>query len=454
MSDSDVVAQNATQYFDISIWQFLSVLLVGGRVDIIADDIGRDIPQLLATLERLKTTILEIVPSQMRAMLEVVEAAGAARPDLSALRWLIVNGEVLPPELCRKWLTLYPSASLINAYGHTECSDDETHYAIRRPPARDVSAVPIGKPLANLRLYLLDSALSPVPTGVPGEVYVGGIGVGRGYLNDPARTAQTYVPDLFSNAPGARLYKTGDLARHVAGGNLEFVNRIDFQVKVRGFRIELGEIEAVLRQHAAVREAVALVREDEGEQPRLVAYIELRPGVAPTTSDLHNFLRERLPDYMVPSAFVMLEQIPLNQNGKVDRHALPVPGGLRPDLSEQFAPPRTPVEELIAEIWIDLLGIECVGVRDNFFELGGHSLLATQVISRIREAFEVELPLSKLFESPTVEGLSLEVTKAQLGEMNQEEMAQIIDEMETLPGHSLDSRASTDVRSIRWEDGV
>jgi len=267
-------------------------------------------------------------------------------------------------------------------------------------------SVPIGHPIANTQVYILDRYLQPIPIGGPGELYIGGHGVARGYHNRPDLTADSFIPNPFSDEPGARLYKTGDLARYLPDGNIEFLRRIDHQVKIRGFRIESGEIEAVLRQHSMVRETVVVAREDGRGDKSLAAYVVPVRGESPTISDLRGFLRQRLPDYMVPSAFVMLDELPLTPNGKVDRRALPPPDQIRLDLEQAFVAPRTPVEETLASIWAQVLDIERIGVYDDFFDLGGHSLLATQFVSRVRQEFKVELPLVRLFESPTIAGLA------------------------------------------------
>jgi acyl carrier protein len=271
----------------------------------------------------------------------------------------------------------------------------------------------IGEPLANMRMYVLDQKLSPVPVGVTGELYIGGIGVGRGYLREPARTAQIYIPDCFGNEPGARLYKTGDRVRWLPDGNLDFIERIDHQVKVRGYRIELGEIEVALGQHTQIKDCVVLVREDTPGRKRLVAYVVAENGSAPvTSSELSSFLKERVPEYMVPSAFVYLEEMPLTSNGKTDRHALPAPDFSRAEMDQNYVAARTPVEELLLGVWREILGVEQVGIEDDFFALGGHSLLATQLMSRVRNAFGVEVPLRQLFEGPTVAELAQNIEVA------------------------------------------
>ncbi len=421
LTDADKIAQTARQSFDISVWQFLAALLVGGQVHIFNDEVTGNPPQLLEQLERQGVSILEIVPSLLRITLEEIGLRGANRPHLSKLRWLLLTGEALPPQLCSQWLEYYPTVPMLNAYGPTECSDDVTHYPIYQPLAARVLNIPIGLSLTNMQLYVLGFQLQPVPIGVPGELYIGGIGVGRGYLNRPELTAEKFIPNPFSQETGTRLYKTGDLGRYLPDGNIEFLGRVDHQVKIRGFRIELGEIEAVLSQHLSVQDTIVLAREDMPEHKRLVAYVVQNPQYPFTNelvSQLRTWLTEKLPNYMIPSAFVQMEALPLTHNGKVDRQALPVPDWDRLDLDNTFIAPNTQVEKTLAGIWADLLVLEQIGIYDNFFELGGNSLLAIQVISRLREAFQVELPLRRLFEFPTVAELSKIIEAVyQAGEM-------------------------------------
>ncbi|HEX7181318.1 MAG TPA: amino acid adenylation domain-containing protein, partial [Thermoanaerobaculia bacterium] len=406
----DTVAQTASQCFDISVWQHLAALAVGGRVRIYPDDVAHDPPVLLARAAEERVTVLQTVPSLLREMLEDIERGDRRAPDLSALRWLVPTGEALAPDLWARWLRRYPAIPLVNAYGPTECSDDVTH-ALLAAPAPDESSVrvPVGRPVVNTRLYLVDRGFRAVPPGVAGELCVGGAGVGRGYLDDPERTALVFVPDPFSGEPGARLYRTGDLTRRRSDGAVEFLGRIDHQVKVRGYRIELGEIEASLCRHPAVRDAVVLAREDRPGQKRLAAYVVPRDRGAEqgeaelSPAALRAFLAERLPEYMVPADWMVLEALPLTPNGKVDRKALPALA--RDDHRVQEAP-RTAAEIRLAEIWAELLGIEAPGREESFFELGGHSLLATRLLSRVRETFRIELPLRAVFEAPTVAGLA------------------------------------------------
>ncbi|HKI01750.1 MAG TPA: amino acid adenylation domain-containing protein [Thermoanaerobaculia bacterium] len=410
----DTVAQTASQCFDISVWQFLAPLVVGGRVRIYGDEVAHDPSRLLARSEEDAVTILETVPSLLRLMLEEAERRGAGRPRLAALRWLIPTGEALPPELCGQWLAAYPHAPLLNAYGPTECSDDVTHHPIAQPLGEGTPRVPIGRPVRSTALYVADPDLRLLPIGVAGELLVGGWGVGRGYVSSPERTAGVFVPDPFGGLPGARLYRTGDRARRLADGTLDFLGRIDHQVKVRGFRIELGEIEAVLGQHPGVRQSAVLAQEAGAADRALVAYVvsDLDPETA--ERELRDGLKARLPEYMVPAAFVLLDAMPLTPNGKIDRRALLASGGVAFEAREGYVAPRNPVEESLAAIWAQILKVERVGVYDNFFELGGQSLLATQVVSRIREAFEVDLPVRALFQKPDVAGLSEAIETALL----------------------------------------
>jgi amino acid adenylation domain-containing protein len=410
LGDGDVVAQTASQCFDISVWQFLCPLLIGGRVEIYGDAVAHDPAVLLDRVAADAVTVLETVPSLLRLMLDEIRRRAGSGPALPLLRWLIPTGEALPPELCREWSAAYPRALLLNAYGPTECSDDVSHERVRIGAAERALSIPIGRPVVNTGLYVLDSQLRLVPPGVTGELCVGGAGVGRGYLRDPARTAAVFVPDPCTggstNAGGTRLYRTGDLARHRGDGRLEFLGRLDHQVKVRGFRLELGEIEALLSEHPAVAGAVVLARPEPGGGQRLVAYIVGRaPDAPPPVKDLREFLGRHLPEYAVPSAWMMLDGLPLNTSGKVDRRALPEPeqGALE---ERPYLAPRSEVEEAVAEIFAEVVGRERVGALDHFFELGGHSLLATQAVWRLREMFDVELALRSLFEAPTVAELA------------------------------------------------
>ncbi len=417
LSESDIVAQTASQCFDISVWQYLSVLLVGGCVQVFDDETTHDPRKLLAELNTAGVTVYQTVPSLMQLLLEEAAQSEAGYPALSAMRWLVPNGEALPPELCLDWFKLYPTIPIINAYGPTECSDDTTHHYIFHAPPADCSTIPIGKPLPNLQMYVVDKSHNLLPVTIAGQLYAGGVGVGRGYLNDPARTAEAYIPDPFSRKRGARLYKTGDLGRYLPGGELQYIGRLDYQVKIRGFRIELGEIESVLLRHPAVSQAAAIIRQDDEPDKKLIAYIVLHDEWKLSIDDLYSYLQDKLPDYMMPSSYVLLNEMPLTPNGKINRKALPEPDRKHKALAATFVAPSNALEESLANIWANVLKVDRVGMDDNFFKLGGHSLLATQVLARVQVAFDLELPLRTLFESPTIAELAIRVEEALLDEV-------------------------------------
>ncbi|WP_394836402.1 amino acid adenylation domain-containing protein [Pendulispora rubella] len=402
LTPRDVVGQTASQCFDISVWQLLSALLCGARVHIVPGDVVADPQRLLEEAEAEGITILELVPSLLR---EIVQAQASTKV-LTRLRWMLPTGEALTPDLCRKWFERFPHVPLMNAYGPAECADDVALHVLTAALPSDATHVPIGRSVPHVQLHVLvGDALAPI--GAIGELCVGGIGVGRGYIHDPRRTAEVFVPDPFRQEPGARMYRTGDLARRLEDGTLEFIGRRDHQVKVRGFRIELGEIEVRLAEHPGVHATAVLVRAEQ-----LVAYVAtgaLSQGEPPTGAQLREFLRETLPDYMVPVRFVFLPELPLTPNGKVDRQALPSPDVAAEGATAAIELPRTPTEDVLAGIWGEVLGRERVGIDESFFELGGHSLLATRVVSRVRHAFGVELPLRSLFDHPTVAELARDI---------------------------------------------
>ncbi|MEH2027052.1 amino acid adenylation domain-containing protein [Nostoc sp.] len=326
--------------------------------------------------------------------------------ELPTLQTIIVAGEACPIELMRQWAT---GRNFFNAYGPTEAS---VCAAIAKCTPQD-QKISIGRPIDNTQIYILDQNLQPVPVGVPGELYIGGAGLARGYLNRPELTQEKFIPNPFSGSRGGeRIYKTGDLARYLPDGNIEYLGRIDNQVKIRGFRIELGEIETALSQHEDVQLCCVIAREDNPSDKRLVSYIVLQPEQTTTVKELRSFLKEKLPEYMIPSAFVILEALPLTPNGKIDRRALPAPEPSS-ELLEKYVAPRTPIEEILALIWQEVLKVELVGRHDNFFELGGHSLLGTQFISRVRSRFKVEIPLRSLFAAPTIAELAALIQQLQ-----------------------------------------
>ncbi len=416
--------QTAPASSDISVWQFLAPLLIGGKTVIVDTETVCNPEQLFKVIRDEKITIVELVPVVLRGLLDYISRISAQERVLPDLKWMMVTGESTSVELVNHWLGLYPSIPVVNAYGPTEAADDITQYIVEKPLAENQRTVPIGKPLANLNLYILDSQMQLVPIGVPGEICVSGYGVGIGYWKNEEKTKLSFVPNPFPATakplPGTHqdlIYKTGDLGRWLPDGTIEFLGRIDNQVKIRGFRIELGEIEALLSQYPGVRETVVVVQEDSLGEKRLVAYVV--PSTAELVlsnelvSQLRNNLKERLPEYMVPSAFVLLEALPLTPSGKVDRRSLPAPDWLQRNQEHSYVAPRTPVEEVVSGIWAQVLGVAQVGVDDNFFEVGGHSLSATQLISRLRNVFQIELPLRHIFEYPTVASLGKAIAKLQ-----------------------------------------
>jgi amino acid adenylation domain-containing protein len=410
-SQDDVWTLFHSSAFDFSVWEIWGALLYGGRLVVVPYWVSRGTEDFLELLRREKVTVLNQTPS---AFGQLVRAVTAGPKETLALRFIIFGGEALELQSLKPWIEVYGDRSprLVNMYGITETTVHVTYRPLNATDLEKNVGSVIGHPLGDLRVYLLDQLQQLVPIGVPGEVYVGGAGLSRGYLKRFDLTGERFVPDAFSNTPGARLYRSGDLARYLGNGDLEYLGRVDRQVKVRGFRIELGEIEAVLRQTPAVQECAVLAHDDSPGQTNLVAYVVLDSALWPKTEELRSFAKEKLPDYMVPNAFVQLEQLPLTPNGKLDRLALRAVDRSRSALGDAFVAPRTPAEELLAGIWAAVLKLPQVGVHDDFFDLGGHSLLATQVVARVRDAFQVELPLRSLFESPTVAGLTAAIEKA------------------------------------------
>ena len=383
------ILQGASLSFDASVLEIFMALLGGATLCLM--DQGASGNELAQLLRDHAITTIAITPS----LLDTIPDA-----EYPALKTIIIGGEACSTGTAARWSR---GRKLFNAYAPTEA----TVYATTIQLAESEDRIPpIGCPIPNMQVYLLDQHLQPVPIGITSEIHIGGVGLARGYLNRSQLTAERFVPDPFSRMPGARLYKTGDLARFLGDGKIQFVGRVDQQVKLRGFRVELGEIETVLGQHPGVREAVVVAREDAPGGKRLVAYVVASEESPPTTSELRDYLKKTVPEYMVPSSFVVLESLPLMANGKVDRNALPAPEQARPELAQVYVAPRTAVEEVLCRVFSEVLQVEPIGVRDSFFELGGHSLLATQVASRVRVAFQVELPLRRLFEAPTAERLA------------------------------------------------
>jgi len=401
LAETDVVLAVTTLSFDIASMEIFLPLIVGARLVLGSQRIASDGAFLSAKLDECHATFMQATPSGWQLLL----AAGWKGNDRLKI---LCGGEALSRDLAQALLS--KSASVWNGYGPTEGTIYSTIQEIQR--TENAASEPIGRPIANTWAYILDHRLRPVPVGIVGELYIGGAGVARGYLDRPQLNAERFLPDPFRPGPGARIYRTGDLARYRPDGVIEFLGRADDQVKIRGHRIELGEIEAVISQHPGICGAVVVAQQEAGGTRRLVAYVVSSDGAPFSASDMRAFLKRSLPDFMVPSLFVPLDRLPLTPSGKVDRKALPTPGATRPELERAFVPPRTEAEARLAEIWAKELKVERVGIRDNFFELGGHSLLAAQVISRVRDSFGFELPLRALFESPTLEALAKVVEEA------------------------------------------
>ncbi|MCC3433251.1 MAG: amino acid adenylation domain-containing protein, partial [Microcoleus sp. PH2017_04_SCI_O_A] len=385
------VLQFASLSFDVATSDWVIALCSGATLCIAINNAllaGSDLIEVLRdraiTHIELPVAVLGVVPFE----------------ELSTLQTIIVGGETVSVDVVAKWA---PGRRFFNAYGPTEstvCATIAECTDSQEPPS-------IGRPIANTQVYLLDAHLQLVPIGIPGEIYIGGAGLARGYLNRPELTAERFIPNPFSNEPGSRLYKTGDLARYLPDGNIEFLGRIDHQVKIRGFRIELGEIEAVLSQHPDVQESLVISRSDVSGNQRLVAYIISNLGLEHTDfGSWRNFLKQKLPDYMVPSSFVFLPNFPLTPNGKVDRKALPEPEAINPELSATYVAPQTEIEQNIATVWQQLLHLEKVGVDDNFFDLGGHSLLMAQAHSQLREVVDRDVSIVEMFKYPTIRSLA------------------------------------------------
>jgi amino acid adenylation domain-containing protein len=403
LSVDDRVVQFFSYCFDFAVWELFTAFVAGGGLVLARPGGQQDVSYLVRLMADEKVSILGCVPSMLDLMLEEPELRRCG-----SLRKVLCGGEALTVELQERFLERLPNAELQNTYGPTEASIDVTSWVCRREEEQQI--VPLGHPVGNTELYVLDPYLKPVPVGVPGELCIGGTGLARGYLNRPALTAEKFIPNPFSSQPGARLYRTGDLARYRTDGAVEFLGRLDQQVKIRGFRVEPGEIEAALGNHPSVREAVVVARAGVADGKRLVAYLVAdRNGPVlngELQSELRRFLRERLPEYMIPSAFVQVDAWPLTPNGKLNRRALPEPADAHFGSEASYVAPQTALEQTIAGIWQELFGMGQISVDSNFFDLGGHSLIMVRVHSRLREALGREIPLIDLFRYPTISTLA------------------------------------------------
>lgn len=413
---SDVVAQASSFSFDASTFEIWGALLHGARLEVLPKDIALSPQALSAEIDRCRITVLFLTTALFNQWVDIIPAA------FKDLNYLLFGGETADPQRIRKFLRQRPPKNLLHVYGPTESTTFATCYHVNEIDDSAVT-VPIGRPVANSAIYLLDRNLQPVPVGVTGEIYIGGDGLAATYLNRPELTAERFIPNLFSDDPDARLYKTGDLARYLQDGNIEFVGRVDDQVKIRGYRIEPGEVEAALNSYPAVRQSFVLAREDGQGDRRLVAYVVAKPQCPVSIHELRAFLKQKLPDFMVPSAMLFLDALPLSANGKVNRKALPFPDLGTPQLSTILATPSTPTEESLSKLWADVLNVKNVNIHDNFFDLGGHSLLGIGLMSRLRAHFQIELPLRYLFEAPTVAELAARIDANRGGTASQTALA-------------------------------
>jgi len=400
----DVFVQNASQCFDVSVFQFVAMLVLGATIVVVSEEVASDPIQLMDCIDKEGVTLLEVVPSMIRILIDTVTIKEEFKSKLSGLRWLISTGDALLPDLCDLWFAIYPNTPILNTYGPTECSDDVMHYAVHQPVENKDSIIPIGYPIQNMKMYVLDKMMQPVPVGVMGELYIGGLGVGRGYLNDPERTKEAFMTNLFVTGKDNRLYKTGDLVKRLEEGSIEFIGRLNSQVKIRGFRVGLGEIESVLRQYPGIKECAVIVG-DSGHEKHLVAYCVLSDNSV-TTEMLRQHMKGQLPDYMVPSYFVALEALPLNSNGKIDRKHLPSPDITQFNLVDQYVAPITKTEKKLAEILKGLLKLNKVSTYAHFFDIGGDSLSAVRYKFKIDKELSMDMSLSSVFECPTIESLA------------------------------------------------
>jgi amino acid adenylation domain-containing protein len=407
LTGTDRVLQKTPFSFDVSVWEFFWPLLVGATLVVAPPGSHKDPSELIEQIVSQNISTIHFVPSMLGVFLKDrrVEAC-------SCLKRVFCSGEALPYEFQEEFFARLPSTELHNLYGPTEAAVDVSYWPCR--PRSDKRIVPIGKPVANTQLYVLDSLLQPVPAGVAGELHIGGVQVARGYWNRPELTRDKFIPDPFSGRDGARLYKTGDLVRHLEDGNIEYLGRNDFQVKIRGQRIELGEIEAALMTHPQVAEALVTAEDAGSGDKRLIAYTVAKAGAELSVKDLRDHLKAILPESLIPGTVMQLESFPLLANGKINRRALPVAKRERVEAGAEYSAPQNDLESGVAAIWQEVLGIEEVGVNDNFFDIGGHSLLLVSVLRLLHERYDGGLRIMNLFEYPTIRSLAEYLGKKRL----------------------------------------
>ncbi len=434
LDESDHILQKTPFSFDVSVWEFFWPLLYGARLFVAKPGGHKDSTYLVDAINAHGITTIHFVPSMLGIFLENDRAA-----TCRSLRRVICSGESLPFAMQERFFSLL-DAELHNLYGPTEAAVDVTHWECQ--PGSDLGFVPIGRPVANTQIYILDKQMRPAPIGEPGELHIGGVQVARGYVNRPELTKERFIPDPFSADPDARLYKTGDLAAFMPSGDIKFIGRVDNQVKIMGNRIELGEIEATLDQHEDIRRCVVIAREDEPGEKRLVAYLVPRDTTPPATNELQAFLGQKLPDFMIPSAFVFLESLPLSPNGKIDRKALPLPSVRRPQLDQAYIAPRDSLEGYLVRVWQQILRLDRVGVHDRFFELGGTSLQAARFINQLQGKLGENIYIVSIFEAPTISEYA-----AFLREQYAESLSRIVglketyEDVEAMPGSQKEAPA-------------
>lgn len=412
LSSHDIVLQNASHCFDISVWQFLSALVVGAKTVIYSNDLVLNPDQFIKQTQKDKVTILEVVPTYLGALLDILEYIPSEKRKLNKLRYVFVTGEALNILLVKRWFSMYPEIKMVNAYGPTEASDDITHNVIDKPIEEEY--VSIGKPIQNLNIYIVDRNMNLCPIGVKGEICVSGIGVGRGYLNNKQKTDEVFMLDPFVSKKNIRMYKTGDLGVILHDGNIQFWGRKDYQVKIRGFRIELGEIENKLMKYNdtngsfVIKNVAVIDKLDANQNKFLCAYIEIHGKFQ--VSEVKEYLIKYLPDYMIPSNFIRIDKMPLNSNGKINRNAL---ASINIVDEKEHIQSRDYIEATLVKIWREVLNIEAISIDDDFFQIGGHSLKATQMISKVYRDLNVEVPLKKVFQTPTIVDLAKYIRSAE-----------------------------------------
>ena len=429
-NEQDVWTWFHSYSFDFSVWEIWGALSTGARIAVTPYWISRSPDSFYELLNEQQVTVLNQTPSAFQQLLPSILLTN----EETKLRVVVFGGEALDGGSLKEWVQVYGSETpqLVNMYGITETT---VHVTYRRLKSDDVDLPQrsmIGSAIADLQLNVLSDELLPLPQGVAGGMFIGGPGLGRGYWQRPDSTAERFIPNPYSPTNGDRLYVSGDIGRYQTPGDVEYVGRQDAQVKIRGFRLELGEIQSSLKEHESITEAAVTARSGRDGEKRLIAYVACRPHASVSVSELRGHLQARLPEYMVPAVFIVVDKLPLTANNKIDWRALPDPDGLRPELDRPYVAPRTPVEEELAQIWRELLGVDRVGIHDNFFELGGHSLLLTQLTSRVSEAFQVDVPLRVLFDTPTIDEITVAIAERLIEHESSEELSQLLDNLEEL----------------------